>query len=213
MQQATHKPLRVLVTESEHGAADAAVWELENAGHEIHRCRVRGEEAFPCPALDDWRACPIESSAISAVLAVRSVARTHPTPLEDGVSCAIRNHIPLVVSGQILLNPFADYAARIVERDGDVVTAVEEAAASDLKRHVDAATSAINAVLMRRGHGDARGAASVKRQDSQLKVTLAVPAEADQATRDMAAVRAVQAIRAIDITTRGIDVSVTDLTD
>src|SRR5690606_19074537 len=49
-----------------------------------------------------------------------------PTQLEDGVTCALRAGIPLVVAGRGLLDPFAGLAATHVETGGDVVTTCEQ---------------------------------------------------------------------------------------
>jgi len=39
--------------------------------------------------------------------------RSQPAPQEGGVACALRPHIPVVVAGRTVLNPYDDYAAEI----------------------------------------------------------------------------------------------------
>ena len=49
-----------------------------------------------------------------------------PTPFEDGVSCALRHHVPLVVAGTTALNPFDDWTT-VTAGDDDIVEACERA--------------------------------------------------------------------------------------
>jgi hypothetical protein len=136
---------------------------------------------------------------------VRLHARTQPTPTEDGIACAIRHHVPLVVAGPDVLNPFEEFATATIGRDDDIVGSVEHAARAPLPKHTDAAARAIRAVL------DSRGLrttpiVSVRRAYGALVVDVSGASELDRETKDVAAVRIVAAIREIDRASRGIDV-------
>lgn len=201
------KALDVLVLESEPGAADLAIDDLVAAGHRVHRCHDRGEPAFPCSALADPDACPLEQAPIDVAVTVRAHPRSSPSPYEDGVTCAIRRHVPLVVAGRTVLHPFEPFAAATTDLE-HLVEAVEDVAADDLPAHTEAARQAVALVLDHHGLAPDAGSASVVRAAGTLKVRLVLPPELSRSTADMAAVRAVAAIRAFDHTAAGIDVAV-----
>ena len=54
--------------------------------------------AFPCSALTD-DGCPLRRNIVDVALTVRQRPRSQPAPQEDGVTCALRTHVPLVVAG------------------------------------------------------------------------------------------------------------------
>lgn len=196
--------LNVLVLESDHGAADVARRDLEEAGHNVLRCHEPGHAAFPCNALNG-EGCPLESTPVDVTLDVRLHARTQPTPLEDGVRCAIQQHVPLVVAGPNVLDPFAEFATVSVAREDDLVGAVERAARAPLAEHSEAAARAVREVLDRR---ELRTVARIEvhRRHGSLLVDISGLSGLDQATKDVAAVRIVAALRALDSHARGIDV-------
>jgi hypothetical protein len=197
--------LNVLVLESDHGAADVAETDLVEAGHRIVRCHEPGHAAFPCNALVAGHACPLEGVPVDVALDVRLHARTHPTPTEDGAVCAIRQHVPLVVAGPDVLNPFEAYATATVARDDDIVDAVERAARAPLPPQTEAAARAVRAVLDTRAV-HANPIVVVKRQAGALVVDVTGASSLDRETKDVTAVRIVAAIREVDRAARGIDV-------
>jgi hypothetical protein len=197
--------LNVLVLESDPGAASVAREELEGAGHTVRMCHEPGCAAFPCNALRDDRACPLAGEPVDVALDIRRGTRTEPTIREDGVACAVREHVPLVVAGTTTFNPFAEYATETCEDALDVVAACERAAAAPLARHTTVAQDALDTTLDRRSlPTDARVA--VYRRNGSLHVSVGVGSNIDRATKAMAAVRIAAALRAIDRHSRGIDV-------
>src|SRR5438552_4030387 len=126
--------LNVLVVESERGAAEVAREKLVAAGHTVLRCHEPGAAAFPCNALVKDRQCPLDAAVIDVALDVRSRPRSQPAPQEDGVVCALRHHIPVVVAGPEVLNPYDGYAV-VLGRTSDVVEACERAAHAPLHEH------------------------------------------------------------------------------
>jgi hypothetical protein len=200
------EPLNVLVVESERDAAAYAVDSLTAAGHTIVRCHEAGKPAFPCNAIVEGRKCPLEASIVDVVLDVRPRPRSQPSPLEDGVTCALRQHVPVVVAGSPVLNPFADYATAVVERDADLVGACERAAHTPLRRHTEAATVAMSDVLRRRAVSISP-IVRVVRHAGALRIEVQGATALDESTKSMAAVRMCAAVRELDRHARGVDVA------
>ena len=196
--------LNVLVMESERGAADVAREELTAAGHAVLRCHEPGSSAFPCNALAEGQQCPLEAAIVDVALDVRSRPRSQPAPQEDGVACALRHHIPVVVAGPTVLNPY-DGHAQLLGRTFDVVDACEQAAHAPLGEHSAAAARALREVLDRRDIPSAPLVA-VRRRRGALAVEVRGAGRIDDATKSMASVRMSAALREIDHHARGIDV-------
>jgi hypothetical protein len=198
--------LNVLVLESDSGVATVARRELSAAGHTLHFCHEPGHSGFPCNALREGQQCPFDGEAIDVALDVRGRPRSMPTMREDGVVCAIRQHVPLVVAGPAVFNPYADYATETHEGAFDVVAACERAAAAPLPRHTAVAQDALDATLVRRSlPTDAH--VTVCRRSGSLHVSVTPGSDVDRATRNMIAVRVAAALRALDHDAKGIDVA------
>ncbi|MEY9931831.1 hypothetical protein ABH926_006480 [Catenulispora sp. GP43] len=94
--------MRVLLTESAPGAADQAEQRLREAGYDISFCHPdhRADEDG-CVVLRGIGHCPLRTDAdIGAVIDARSPdAPALPTAREFGACCALRNHLPLIVTG------------------------------------------------------------------------------------------------------------------
>ena len=80
--------------------------------------------------MTDPAACPISRGANVALL-VRTRVTPRPTPLEDGVSCALRAGVPLVEDGPDILDPFEPWLT--ARSAGDVVAACTAAAQRGLE--------------------------------------------------------------------------------
>jgi hypothetical protein len=197
--------LNVLVLESDPGAATVARQELRGAGHTLHYCHDPGQASFPCNALREGRGCPFEGEPIDVALDVRRRVRSAPTTREDGVACAIRQHVPLVVAGPTVFSPYAEYTTEMHEDAFDVVAACERAAAAPLPRHTAVARGALDATLERRSLPTG-AQVTVYRHNGSLHVSVGAASDIDHATRNMIAVRIAAALRAIDRYARGIDV-------
>jgi hypothetical protein len=193
----------VLVVESDPGAAAGAIAELTAAGHVVHRCHEPGAPAFPCAAIESGR-CPLEREPIDVALTVRTRAGSQPWPLEDGLVCALRRHVPVVVSGRAL-HPFQRYGVTAAGRD--VVGACERAANGPQAGHEAIATKTLDETLGRAGVAADESGVRVLRRDGRLEVTIAVPAGTDAKVRELASVRVTGALRAFDHAAAGIDVS------
>ncbi|HUI47397.1 MAG TPA: hypothetical protein VL119_01795 [Acidimicrobiia bacterium] len=197
--------LNVLVVESDAGAAAPARAELENAGHRVQECRDPHGAAFPCNALVDGRGCPFDGSPLDVVLDVRSGVRSQPSAREDGVVCALRQYVPVVIAGSSVLNPYEGFATEILDGNADLVAACERAACAPLEAHSRAAELALHGDLARRS-ADAGVHATVRRRRGSLLITVSHTGPLDRATRNMIAVRMRAAVRELDRFARGIDV-------
>jgi hypothetical protein len=136
--------MHVLVVESDRHAAANAVTDLQAAGHHVVRCHEQDLAAFPCNALCDHGECPIEADAgVDVVVDYRSRPYPRPTAFEDGVSCALRHHIPLVVAGTSALNPYDKWTTAIATSDDDIVSTCERAARMPLERLAEPARAEV----------------------------------------------------------------------
>jgi hypothetical protein len=197
--------LNVLVLESERGAADVAISELTAAGHRVLRCHEPGAPAFPCNGLADEDACPLRTSTVDVALTVRSRPRSQPAPQEDGVACAIEHHVPLVVAGPVVLNPYDGFATEVLDRTFDVADACERAAVAPLRRHGERAATALAAVFETHDI-DAVTDVTVVRDHGRLTVHVTGAPDLDHAVKGVASVRIIGALRAYDRDAAGIDV-------
>lgn len=198
------QPMHVLVMESSPGAAQVTIGDLERAGHQVHRCHETGDRPFPCLGLASG-SCPLESQPIDVVVTVRDRPRVQPSPIEDGVVCALRRRLPVVVSGQSLMNPFESLGA--VASDGDVVAACETVARGPQAGHSERAQAILDEFFELHGYPEGSGEATVRRSDGRLEVRVRVDPSVPQPIRRMAAVRITGGLRIYDPFAAGIDIS------
>lgn len=199
--------MKVLVLESDQGAAGVAVGNLEAAGHGVFRCHEPSAHPFPCGALERGGVCPLVKENIDVALAVRSRPEDRPLPLEDGVACALRYRVPLVVAGDPSENPYESWHPVVVEGD-DVVAACEQAARSVNLEMSEAATAMLRAALELSGHDTEAASATVARNAGVLEAALTIPPGVDKRAASEASVRVAGALRLLDRNARGIDVSI-----
>ena len=76
-----------------------------------------------------------------------------PTLRENGVACAIRQHVPLVVAGATRLHPYEDYADEVLDGTLGSVEACERTATAPLPAHSSVAERALRTTLDQRGIG------------------------------------------------------------
>jgi len=145
----------VLLLESERGSAHEVIDALHDAGHVVHRCHEAGLPAFPCNGILSGT-CPLERGSIDVAVTVRPHVRPAPTPLEDGVACAIRRHVPVVLVGAGALNPYERFGVVEVAEAGDVANGCEVAVG---RRRREIAVVALDAAqqLCDAFHHDATG--------------------------------------------------------
>lgn len=196
--------MRVLVTETTPGASALVTDQLQAAGHEVMRCHTAGAPAFPCTGMADGP-CPIEVG-IDVALTVRRRPQSSPATTEDGVLCALRARVPVVIAGQTLFQPFSGFDAVEVSGDADVVAAVEVAARGRRPQHEAVAASILQTTLTTAGETDPAEVRITRSRDG-LAVELCVASTVSRAVQSRAAVRVVGALREFDRHAPRIDVS------
>jgi hypothetical protein len=209
--------MRFLVLESDPGVASEIDAALRADGRQVVRCHEVGAPAFPCNGID--APCPIDAGVAAAVV-VRSPARPSPTAYEDGVACALRARVPLVVASPGPAGTYDRYATEVIPSDDAdaVVAALARAATARSASHEEQARVAIASVLdRRRGDGqhvpEADDVAVVvrRRADGTLAVGLQLPEEAPPGLESELAHRVHAALRRWDHGAARIDVGVTDV--
>jgi hypothetical protein len=198
--------LDVMVLESDQDTASAAIHQLQLAGHRVHRCHEPGLPAFPCNGLADDRTCPL-AGHVDVALLVRAHVRPSPTPLEDGVGCAIRAGVPIVEEGPDVFDPFAPW---VIERvDDDVVAACESAAVRRFEPLVREIRDRVDLMLARRGLDASSVSCEVEHDGTRLCVTLR-GSGLGEALRQALAVRVLDGVRAGGTTVGNVDVAFED---
>lgn len=196
--------MRFLLLETQPHGADAVVAMLTAAGHDTARCHDPDAGVFPCAAVRG-EPCPVEGASVDAAITVRSFASPDPAPAEDGVSCALRHHVPVVVTGATDGNPFEAYAFADVAL-GEVLATCERAGSAPNASLTAAADAELADISRRQGLSDDAGSATVHRHAGDLRVEL----DLTDAALDFGAAAAVKVagrLRQIDRNAGRIDVS------
>jgi hypothetical protein len=180
--------MRVLVVESDRRAADGAIEELRAAGHHVMRCHESDLPAFPCNALCGGDECPLENDAgVDVVVDYRTRAYPLPTPYEDGVSCALRHHVPLVVAGTTALNPFDKWTTAIAKTDKEVVAACERAIDVPIEHLAAPARAEVRRRLrLQPGVAEATDVVVRRSRGGQLDAIVRLADEADEVDDELA---------------------------
>jgi hypothetical protein len=187
--------VHVLFSETITAASALAARQLTAAGHTVHSCHGPGDLGAICPALRG-KPCPLEHSNIDVAVTVRRSNATDAAPIDDGVFCALRRHVPVVVAGETNAHPFARYPHDRVD-DPQLLPAAVDAAAAESREHSTVATDEAQ-----RAAGP-QAFAVVRRHDGGLHVTLANAGP--KAAR--VAVRVAGVVRAFDPYAKSIDVT------
>jgi hypothetical protein len=134
--------MNVVVVESERGAARDVETALLEAGHTVCRCHEVDLPAFPCNAILSGH-CPMDGDGdgVDVAVTVRPHVRPTPAPLEDGIACALRHRVPVVLVGRGVLNPYERFgvqecpdAPAVVEACTEAVRRHERELAADVAR-------------------------------------------------------------------------------
>jgi hypothetical protein len=201
------KTLDVLVVGSDRTATEEAISHLEAGGHRVHCCHEPGEPSFPCVALVDPSACPLQDGVDVALLVRRGV---HPRPLcdEDGVRCALREGIPVVEDGSEVLDPFNPWITERVHSAGDISAACQTAADrrfDDLRTLIRQRIAGVAAAA---GTSSLDTACLITHAAGDLVIDLYLPVDLSKSQQQALAVRALDAVRASGRTYGQVDVNV-----
>lgn len=171
-----------------------ATEELVAAGHRVHRCHDPAAPSFPCRGLDDPSECPLEG-AIDVALLVRHHVHPHPSPLEDGVACAIRAGVPLVEQGPEILDPYTPWVTARVGHES-VAAACEQAVVTAFEPIADDVLQRCAVVLEAAGMSAEGVECRLELEWPRLIVHIDVPGPAAKGLREALAVRALDAVQA-----------------
>lgn len=203
--------MRVLVVERESGGGAGVVEQLGEAGHEVVRCHEPDGPAFPCNALLEDAVCPLEGAPVDVALAVRGEHGGPTTEAEDGVRCAIRRRVPVVLVGSRDGASYAGWVTDAAEAtDPDLLDRTADAARAGFDQHVRIARETLRQVLDTHGIDSPSIDIDITRRDNRLRVVLHVDAPVDRLVAQMAAVRVVVAMRSLEQQLDVIDVDVVD---
>jgi hypothetical protein len=187
--------MKVLLLEHGTTAETAVESRLEEAGHDVVRCHEPDRPAFPCRGLLDEGHCPLDGQSVSVAVDVSPAPEEYPEH-NDGVTCALRHDVPVVLTGEVPDESIAALASAFAA-PRDVAAAVELAAQAPLRHPSEAATFALRDTLGRHGLAEVMATAEVRRDGSCLSVTLDVDAPLTAAVKQAAAVRVLAAVRAL----------------
>jgi hypothetical protein len=189
--------LDVLVIESQRGAGRAAARALTAAGHSVERCFGEYDSGFPCCGLVDPGTCPVDGP-VDAALVVRRQPTPRPTPLEQGVTCAVRAGVPVVeVTPRTSFDPFGGWPAARAEPGADVVALVESAAEMTREQVGRAVLAVVAPLLVDEAMDPSAVVCNLQRDGRRLNVRIHLPGEASPALRHQVAVRALSAVRGL----------------
>jgi hypothetical protein len=124
--------MRVLLMENEPWAADEAAYRLELAGHDVQRCFERNIPSLPCFGFRDASTCPLLDGKgdVDVAVTVRTPGWREEMTLEQGVRCAVRRGVPLVVAGAIDTDPFVACEMVTINGTDRILDACEAAIAT-----------------------------------------------------------------------------------
>jgi hypothetical protein len=201
--------MRVLVVGTLPTAIEPAAAQLEHAGHTVVRCHESGAAPFPCLALSEGRACPLEAAPVDVAVTVRDRDWPRPSAFEDGAICALRRRIPMVVAGITTSHPFDRWSPATSDDGSTLVEACEAAASAPLPEHGEVTHQAARNVLIAAGRATDDVATRVLRRRGGLQAEVTIPAGCADLNTKISA-RVTGALRQLDASATAIDVSVTE---
>jgi hypothetical protein len=173
--------MRVLLTESEPGAAARVESQLRAAGYDVAHCHDTRTPNDECLVFAGHGECPLHGVPVDLVVDVRATAGPE-TARERGAACAVRTGVPLVVVGD------ADTARYPWSQAAAMCTADEvlEACESILHPGITAAGRAVEHAARRSLLAcgvDARPTVSIAEGAADVGVFVFVPVELTEVIR------------------------------
>jgi hypothetical protein len=201
--------LNLLIVESHAGAADRAAAELEAEGHTVHRCHEDARHAFPCAGVSGAHGCPVDQPLDVALLVRRGVGPS-PTPLEDGVPCALRAGIPVVEDGTDLLDPYDEFLTTRVRNDESVADACRRAVVEAMEPLEAEVAAALVPFLEANGMSAQDCSVRLEPRGDLLRIHLQAEGLTPMLTGQLS-VKAVDTVRAMRRSWPSIEVTTADL--
>lgn len=106
--------MKILLVDTDTLEGAVIAGQLGERGHEVLRCF--DEQHDLCMGLDPSAKCPVESVGCDVALVVREPGE-NPSLREMGAVCAVRRHIPVVVTHSDEVSPFH----RVADESGTAV--------------------------------------------------------------------------------------------
>lgn len=195
------------MTETETEGAQIAAEVLRGRGHKVVTCGDGTRRALSCAVLRGAE-CPLDVADVDVSV---HVERPEPLGLDDqGVICAIRRHIPVVVAagpraaGSTELRTWAAAVSSLDELE----TTVKSVAASALAAHASVAAEAANRQAAGAGSQPCWRAEARRSGQGRIRLELITDEPSPPSKRLDASVRAVGALRKLDPRTPVLDVIV-----
>ncbi|MGK2958157.1 MAG: hypothetical protein ACSLFB_07115 [Acidimicrobiales bacterium] len=203
--------MKVLMVENNSESAHSVAELLKSSGHSVYSCHdasaIGGLGA--CVALQ-YQQCPMNLAPMDLFLDVRSPDGTHSgieaLLMEEGVLCAARRKIPVVIAGEIDNQPFKRWAA--IEHPGlPSVAALEDVASAPLPDHSAVATAALRSILRAHGITVDKAEAEVRRRDGGILLHIDFSPSTDASAAQAVAIKVGQAVRQIDPWAPSLDIT------
>lgn len=163
--------MRTLLIEAVPNTGNATAATLAGAGHDVLRCHPHDGPSFPCSGLSG-EGCPLDDhSGVDVVVAVRAEAGPEPTVDESGVTCALRQGVPVVVVGDPAADPFHEWVSEIAA-DDDIVGACERAIVASHERRAEPLRDEVVRLLEAEGLDGSGADVRVARTGDRAHVTI-----------------------------------------
>ncbi len=216
--------MNVLMVEDQSPLGAKVASSLRDLGHRVFPCEQSSNvnQDFACRALFG-EPCPLDIYPVDAAVGTKSsnaeiitrgnTSHSHPGLDQEGLACAIRRHIPLVMvcdTGDPYGGPFDQWieAASVHDEVADVVDSIVSSASDS---YGAVATKALVSALLIRGLDTTKAKAKIVRKDGRLNVSLEVSGSLDQLTVDGLSVSVHRALREFDPWTGCVDISVSQV--
>ncbi len=203
--------MKVLMVENSSESAQRIAEQLKSVGHSVYSCHDASEiEGLgACVALQHQQ-CPMDLAPMDLFLDVRSPDGTHSgieaLLMEEGVLCAARRKIPVVIAGEMNNHPFKRWAA--IEHHGlPNVAVLEDVASAPLPDHSAVAAAALRATLRAHGITVDKAEAEVRRRDGGLLLHVDFSPSTDASSAQAVAIKVGQAVRQIDPWAPSLDIT------
>ncbi len=183
---------------------------LLRAGHSVHVCHDEsfGGSSGACVAVEGHR-CPLTLAPMDLFLDVLPPASDQSGVevllREEGILCAKRHMIPVVLVGAADAHPFMRFATMALSNIPGVAD-LEAVASAPLPDHSTVATAALRNALRAHGKGSQHATAEVRRRNGGLILHIEVGAPAEHDAMRTIAIKVGQAVRSMDPWATSLDI-------
>jgi hypothetical protein len=187
------------------GPADAELIDaLQASGAQVLRCHDNADGTL-C-TLVAGHGCPADQDPDVAVVPV--IPAGGAPSLGDGVGCAVRSSIPVVVIGHSAPGPYAAVAAGSADGVHDMVAACRAAIDGATEAHTAVAVGALADRCAALGIDPSACRAEVRRTDSGLRLEVGLGDTLDRHAGERVALQVLAAVRRFDPRPGGVSLAV-----